>query len=139
VVFVRMLQLCRLRRAERDELAIEVVMFGQEALVLRRQITRPALRPADRAVFAGSSRLMSKVRRGGSSFSPRRCSAGIETMFGPVHHHRPDLLPARLAPPLVVVEVGQRRLDESHSVPLFSGGRASVTNMCETGVTTAEG
>src|SRR5450759_125095 len=78
VAFVRMLQLCRLRRAEQDELAIEVVMFGQEALVLRRQITRPALRPADRAVFAGSSRLMSKVHRGGSSFSPRRCSAGIE-------------------------------------------------------------
>src|ERR1035437_4065050 len=49
-----------------------------EVLVLRRQITRPALRPADRAVFAGSSRLMSKVHRGGSSFSPRRCSAGIE-------------------------------------------------------------
>src|SRR5450759_3239898 len=78
VAFVRMLQLCRLRRAEQDELAIEVVMFGQEALVLRRQITRPALRPADRAVFAGSSRLMSKVHRGGSSFSPRRCSAGVE-------------------------------------------------------------
>src|ERR1035437_10800141 len=54
VAFVRMLPLCRLRRAERDELAIEVVMFGQEALVLRRQITRPALRPADRAVFARS-------------------------------------------------------------------------------------
>src|ERR1035437_5061393 len=78
VAFVRMLQLCRGRRPERDELAIEVVMFGQEALVLRRQMTRPALRPADRAVFAGSSRLMSKVHRGGSSVSPRRCSAGIE-------------------------------------------------------------
>ena len=31
VAFVRMLQQCRLRRAERDELAIEVVMFGQRS------------------------------------------------------------------------------------------------------------
>lgn len=59
LAFVRMLQLCRLCRAERDELAIEVVMFRHEVLGLRRQVqmTHPALRRAHRAVFAGLGRL----------------------------------------------------------------------------------
>jgi hypothetical protein len=80
LAFVRMLQLCRLCRAERDELAIEVVMFRHEVLGLRRQVqvTRPALRPAHRAVFAGLGRLIWEVRRGGPSLGPGRCSAGIE-------------------------------------------------------------
>jgi putative transposase len=64
MAFVRVLQLLRLRRSEQDELAVEVVVLRHEISVLRRQVERPALRPADRAVLASLSRLMSKVRRG---------------------------------------------------------------------------
>lgn len=59
VAFVRILQLLRLRRDDRDELAIEVIMLRHEVSVLRRQIVRPALEPADRALLAGLSRLLS--------------------------------------------------------------------------------
>jgi hypothetical protein len=41
VAFVRLLQLLRLRRRERDELAIEVVLLRHELAVLRRQMGRP--------------------------------------------------------------------------------------------------
>jgi hypothetical protein len=80
LAFVRILQLCRLCRAERDELAIGVVVFRREVLGLRRQVKKkcPALRPAHRAVFAGLGRLIWEVRRGGPSLGPGRCSAGIE-------------------------------------------------------------
>jgi hypothetical protein len=66
---------------DRDELAIEVVVLRHELAILRRQVDRPALRPADRAILAGLSRLVAKVRWVGSSCSPRRCSVGIETPF----------------------------------------------------------
>src|ERR1019366_1369080 len=56
-------QVLRLRRAERDDLAIEIVMLRHEA-VLRRQVGRPLLQPNDRALFAGLSRLLSKDHRG---------------------------------------------------------------------------
>jgi hypothetical protein len=41
VAFVRLLQLLRLRRRERDELAIEVVLLRHELAVLRCQMGRP--------------------------------------------------------------------------------------------------
>ena len=63
VAFVRILQLLRLRRDDRDELAIEVIMLRHEVSVLRRQRVRPALEPANRAPLAGLSRLLSKSRR----------------------------------------------------------------------------
>jgi len=47
VAFVRILQLLRLRREDRDELGIEVIMLRHEVLVLLRQIVRPALEPAE--------------------------------------------------------------------------------------------
>ena len=62
--FVRLIQLFRLGRSEPEELAIEVVMLRHEVSILRRQVVRPALRPADRAVLAGLSRLLSRGRRG---------------------------------------------------------------------------
>ena len=63
VAFIRLLQLLRLRRTERDELGIEIVMLRHEVTVLRRQVARPLLQPSDRALLAGLSQLLSKERR----------------------------------------------------------------------------
>jgi len=64
VAFVRILQLERLSRRDNGDLAIEVVMLRHEVAVLRRQITRPALRPPDRALLAGLGRLLDRRFRG---------------------------------------------------------------------------
>jgi putative transposase len=62
LAFVRALQLVGLRRCDADDLAIEVVMLRHEVAVLRRQVARPALRPADWALLAGLSRLISRAK-----------------------------------------------------------------------------
>src|ERR1035438_6390376 len=64
IAFVRILQLVRLSRGQQQDLTIEIVMLRHEVAVLRRQVTRPALQPSDRAVLAGLSRLLSIARRG---------------------------------------------------------------------------
>jgi transposase InsO family protein len=62
LAFVRILQLLRLSRRDNGDLAIEVVMLRHEVAILRRQVARPALRPSDRALFAGLSRLIPRAR-----------------------------------------------------------------------------
>jgi len=62
--FVRILQLLRVLRRDHQELAIEVVMLRHELAVLRRQVARPALRPPDRALLAGLSRLLGRRHLG---------------------------------------------------------------------------
>jgi putative transposase len=62
--FCRVLQLIRLVGRSDTDLAIEVVMLRHEVVVLRRQVHRPALEPADRAVLAGLARLLPRHRLG---------------------------------------------------------------------------
>jgi len=62
--FCRVLQLIRLMRRADTDLAIEVVMLRHEVAVLRRQVQRPALQPADRALLAGLARLLPRRRFG---------------------------------------------------------------------------
>jgi putative transposase len=60
--FCRVLQLVRFSCRTDADLAIEVVMLRHEVAVLRRQVSRPALQPADRALFAGLARLLPRQR-----------------------------------------------------------------------------
>jgi hypothetical protein len=70
LAFVRVVQLVRLLCRAQDDLAIEIVMLRHEVAVLRRQVDRPALRPADRALLAGLSRLLSRARPKGFFVQP---------------------------------------------------------------------
>jgi len=62
--FCRVLQLIRLVGPRDTDLAIEVVILRHEVAVLRRQVHRPALEPADRALLAGLARLLTRQRLG---------------------------------------------------------------------------
>ena len=62
--FCRVLELIRLVGRRDTDLAIEVVILRHEVAVLRRQVHRPALDPADRAVLAGLARLLTRRRLG---------------------------------------------------------------------------
>jgi hypothetical protein len=64
LAFVRLVQLLRLLNSENGELAVEVVLLRHEVAVLRRQVAHPALRPSDRALLAGLSRLLGRRRLG---------------------------------------------------------------------------
>jgi putative transposase len=66
LALVRILQLVRLSRGNSSDLAVEVVMLRHEVAVSRRQVDRPALRPADRALFATVSRPFDRKPRDGS-------------------------------------------------------------------------
>src|ERR1019366_6309363 len=63
LAFVRVLQFVRLSCRKDADLAIEIVMLRHEVAVLRRQVNRPALQPADRAVLGGLWRLLSRARQ----------------------------------------------------------------------------
>ena len=60
--FLRTMQILRLQRSSDSDLAIEVVILRHEVAVLRRQVARPALRPSDRALLAGLSRLIPRAK-----------------------------------------------------------------------------
>jgi len=62
IAFIRVLDLLRLRSCDTTDLAIEVVILRHEVAVLRRQVVRPTLRLADRALLAGFSRLLSRAK-----------------------------------------------------------------------------
>jgi putative transposase len=62
LAFLRTMQILRLRRSDDSDLAIEVVVLRHEVAVLRRQVARPAMRPSDRALLAGLSRLIPRSK-----------------------------------------------------------------------------
>ncbi len=62
--FCRVLQLIRLVGRRETDLAIEVVILRHEVAVLRRQVHRPALEPADRAMLAAFAGLLPRQRHG---------------------------------------------------------------------------
>jgi putative transposase len=68
--FCRLVQLIHLTCRRETDLAIEVIMLRHEVAVLRRQVHRPSLQPADRALLAGFTRLLPRQRLGRSFVQP---------------------------------------------------------------------
>jgi putative transposase len=62
--FCRVIQLIQLICRSDTDIAVEFVVLRHEVAVLRRQVHRPALEPADRAVLTGLSRLLTRHRLG---------------------------------------------------------------------------
>jgi hypothetical protein len=97
----RLLELLALRlRSERSK-EIEILVLRHQLHVVRREVTRPRLEPADRALLAAFSRALPREVWRSFLFQPARCFAGTKSSSagaGPT-----DGAPARAAQP-------QRRL-----------------------------
>jgi putative transposase len=61
VVLRRVLQIAALRLRSQEFKELEIVVLRHELAVLRRQVGRPALRPADRVFLAAASRLLPRT------------------------------------------------------------------------------
>ena len=70
VVLRRVLQLVLLCLRSREFKELEIVVLRHELAILRRQVGRPALRPADRAFLAAASRLVPRTRWGSFFVTP---------------------------------------------------------------------
>jgi hypothetical protein len=77
----RLLELLVLRMRSERAKEIEILVLRHQLHVLERQVTRPQLRPYDRALLAAFSRAL--PRRAWSSFfvTPGRCCAGIASWW----------------------------------------------------------
>src|SRR5436190_14711473 len=64
----RLLELVVLRRRSEREKEIEILLLRHELRVLQRQVARPQLTPADRALLAALSRVLSRQRWKSSVF-----------------------------------------------------------------------
>jgi len=62
VMFGRVMALVLLRFRSSDCKELEIVVLRHGLAVLRRQVSRPVLRPADRAFLAAASRLLPRAR-----------------------------------------------------------------------------
>ena len=113
VAFVRILQLFRLRRSDRDDLAIEVVVLRHQLAVLCRQVEGPVSRPVDRAVLAGLSRLVSKAGRSRFFVQPETLLRWHRDLVRRRWTHRQQSLPGRPHVPTGTVQLVLRSAKEN--------------------------
>jgi putative transposase len=73
LTLVRSIQLLALLARGDAAKDLEILVLRHQLTVLRRQVQRPKLQPADRALLAAVSRVLPRARWSCFSSSPRRC------------------------------------------------------------------